>query len=353
MLRNDNNKLDLDVATMSFQQRATKGRKCRTIAEAEMDYKKEACFHAKSEVKQLQDAQRKNACNVLECMPVKKCRAKVGLHDGNGNFLFDEKLSVGINSRGNVSQALPVYQQRSIIDLDKYFNQLQADESPVKTIVIAEAEHNLQQYRNPTNWDGTPTGYTCFCKPKPKPCPKKNRCKKPDIFNADLGIGSDALQVKSDLAEAFRAESVQVQEYELANREKVLQITQKRIDEEEEAMRGGGGGGGAGRNVGMSLGGLEGRETPSVQDSGTQTMTQTRSVRDSGTQMETRSVQDSGTQMETPLDQIPIAGRRQRMTKADIAEAQRREMATYGRVLETQERINLRRTNKLPRDLRE
>ena len=319
MLRNDNNKLDLDVATMSYQEKKAKGRKCRTLAEAEMDYKKEACFHAKSQVAQLNNLHRKNACDVNECLPIKKCRAKVGLHDGNGNFLFDEKLSVGINSRGNVSQALPVYQQRSIIDLDKYLNQLQADQAPIKSMVIAEAEQNLQAYRNPTNWDGTPTGYTCFCPERPKPCPKKNPCKKPDPFNADIGIGSDALQVKSDLAEMYRAGSVEIQEYELANRERVLQFTQKRM---------GGGGGGAGNPVDVndlyddSLGGLEGRETPSVlgEDS-------------------TASATPATTRAVTPLDEIPVA-RRRRMTRAEMNQAESREVAEFGYSMNSQERAN-------------
>lgn len=339
MLRNDNNKLDLDsLTTMKYEPKQAKSRKCRTLNEAEMDYKKEACFHAKSQVEQLHDLERKNACKVQECMPVKKCRAKVGLHDGNGNFLFEEKLSVGQNSRGNVSQALPVYQQRSIIDLDKYFNQLQKDQQPIKTLVVAEAEANLALYRNPTNWDGTPTGYTCFCPPKPKPCPTKKKCKKPDPFNADIGIGSDALQVKSDLAEMYRAGSVKIQEYELANREKVLQFTQKRVE-------GGGGGGGGGVDMGdlydRELGGLTGRETPETAFGST-----------SPAETPMSSVLTS--RVATPLEQIPIAGqRRERMTKAQTQEAEQQEMATYGRSLTAMERVNFRRTGKLPRDLRE
>lgn len=327
MLRNDNNKLDLDVATMSYQEKKGQ-KKCRTLQEAEVDYKKESCFHAKSEIERLNDLHRKNACDINECLPVKKCRAKVGLHDGNGNYLFETEIAVGQNSRGNVSQALPVYQQRSIIDLDKYFNQLQADQKPIKTMVIAEAEQNLQQFRNPTNWDGTPTGYTCFCPERPKPCPTENPCKKADIFNADIGIGSDALQVKSDLAEMYRAGSVRIEEYELANRERVLKFTEKRL--------GGGGGGdprGDGRPVDtddlytQSLGGLEGRETPSVLGEETTA---------SATPMSSVAQTRSG----TPLDQIPVAGQRTRMTKAEMVQQEAREVAEFGYSMSSQERAN-------------
>lgn len=333
MLRNDNNKLDLDaLTTMKYEPKQAKGRKCRTLAEAEMDYKKEACFHAKSQVEQLHDLERKSACKVNECMPVKKCRAKVGLHDGNGNFLFEQQISIGQNSRGNVSQALPVYQQRSIIDLDKYFNQLQADQAPIKSIVIAEAEANLQLYRNPTNFDGTGTGYTCFCKPKPKPCPTKNPCKKPDPFNADIGIGSDAMQVKSDLGEAIRASSVTVAEYELANKEKMLKFYQS-----------GGGGGGAGRPEAVtaleralegysSLGGLTGRESP---DSVTDT-----TPRDTPQSSVFSSVRDSPPR----LEEIPVAREaRPRMRNVEIAQAEAEERERYGGAMTSQERGNFRR----------
>lgn len=346
MLRNDNNKLDLDVNEMMYANRAG-AKKCRTLEEARQQYKKESCFHAKSEVEQLQDLERKNACKVQECLPIKKCKAKVGLHDGNGNFLFETELSIGRNRAGNRADPLPVFQNRSIIDLDKYYNQLSQDQEPIQTIVTKIAEHDLALYRNPYNWDGTPTGYTCFCPEKPKPCPTPNPCKKADPFNADLGIGSDALQVKSDLAEDIRAGSVEpVMVGEVKKlKQKVRTLAKATKMAGEQAM--------LRQREAMELNARQTAQTQREADFQRRLETADKDDRRSVTSTQPTLRADD----HPDLDSIPVAREAQGSRAPRVSQAEKEaEARDFGRVLNPQERMAWRNSGKreqsLPPDVR-
>ncbi len=175
---------------------------------------KARCRDGVSELEQMRDLHRKNACAVHSCVPMKKCMAKVGMHDSNGNFLTQE--FIGTNTTPNLrvggNQIGYVYQEKSFADSDALFEALRNNDVN-HNVATKLAEHNSSLYGKDTTWDGQASGYFCVkCPPKSKPCPTAKPCKKADPFNAPIGLGSDVIEARENLRDTFNGRVFQSRE---------------------------------------------------------------------------------------------------------------------------------------------
>ena len=190
-----------------------KGKKCVRKEDEQRIIKKRSCDPNADAVKILDDMHRENACKVHSCVPLKKCMAKVGLHDSNGNYLTNELITANLtaNLRTGSNQIGYVYQEKSINDSNALAAALRANNPIAASVADKIARSNAELYGKPHAWDGSDQGYFCVkCPPKPKPCPR-NICKKADpLFNPEIGIGSDGLEAKRDLREINNAQNFQV-----------------------------------------------------------------------------------------------------------------------------------------------
>lgn len=173
--------------------------KCVSRREEYEKLRKASCDPNADEIKQLQDLQRKSACQVHYCVPTKTCMAKVGLHDANGNFLTQSLVSANLDTNMRINNQIGyVYQEKRLADTDALINALR-NQNPLTASVAQKIQiSNNELFGKPHAWDGTDTGHHCpqKCPEKPKPC-FKTKCKKADpLFNPGLGIGSDGLEAK-------------------------------------------------------------------------------------------------------------------------------------------------------------
>ena len=187
------------------------GKKCVTKTQEERKIRVGSCDVNADNARKLDDLHRQNACKEHSCVPIKKCMAKVGLHDSNGNFLTNELITANLDGNLRVNNQIGyVYQEKSITSSDSLANALRAGQPIAQSVATKIAQSNAELYGKPHAWDGSDHGYFCVkCPPKKKPCPK-NICKKADpLFNPEIGIGSDGLESKRDLLEANRAQNFQ------------------------------------------------------------------------------------------------------------------------------------------------
>ena len=158
---------------------------------------------AKSDYEIMNDFKRNNACQVYSCVPTKKCMAKVGQHDSNGNFLRQEYIGMNIKADMNVggNQIGYVYQEKTLVDPAELLQaRAENGDRKIHSIATLQALRNSEIYGSSTTWDGNHTGYFCVkCKPAPKPCSGPSVCKKSDPFNAPIGLGSDAIEARANL----------------------------------------------------------------------------------------------------------------------------------------------------------
>ncbi len=202
MLRVDNGSFLENSKNITYAK--TRENKCATKRQQVVQMERRACDPNADAVKLLDDFHRKNACSVHTCVPQKKCMAKVGLHDSNGNFLYSSLVGANLqaNLRTGGNQVGYVYQEKSINNADALADALRANNPVAAGIASKIAQSNAELYGKPNAWDGSDQGYFCVkCPPKPKPCPRVV-CKKADpLFNPTLGIGSDGLEAKQSLRE--------------------------------------------------------------------------------------------------------------------------------------------------------
>lgn len=202
MLRVDNGSFLENSKNITYAK--TRENKCATKRQQVVQMERRACDPNADAVKLLDDFHRKNACSVHTCVPQKKCMAKVGLHDSNGNFLYSSLVGANLqaNLRTGGNQVGYVYQEKSINNADALADALRANNPVAAGIASKIAQSNAELYGKPHAWDGSDHGYFCVkCPPKPKPCPRVV-CKKADpLFNPTLGIGSDGLEAKQSLRE--------------------------------------------------------------------------------------------------------------------------------------------------------
>lgn len=211
MLRVDNGSFLENSSKINYASRPAN--RCVSRRMEVQKIEKAACDKNADVVKQLDQFHRNNACQVHTCVPQKKCMAKVGLHDSNGNFLT--QALVGANMDANLrvggNQVGYVYQEKTINDSNALANALRAENPIAASIATRVAQSNAELYGKPHAWDGSDHGYFCVkgCPKQEKPCPR-DVCKKADpLFNPDLGIGSDGLEMKQSLranneAQVFR-----------------------------------------------------------------------------------------------------------------------------------------------------
>ncbi len=202
MLRVDNGSFLENSKNITYAK--TRENKCATKRQQVVQMERRACDPNADAVKLLDDFHRKNACSVHTCVPQKKCMAKVGLHDSNGNFLYSSLVGANLqaNLRTGGNQVGYVYQEKSINNTDALADALRNNNPVAAGIASKIAQSNAELYGKPHAWDGSDHGYFCVkCPPKPKPCPR-DVCKKADpLFNPTLGIGSDGLEAKQNLRE--------------------------------------------------------------------------------------------------------------------------------------------------------
>jgi len=174
----------------------TRSNKCKKEA------KRPPC-NAKSDYEIMNDFKRNNACQVYSCVPTKKCMAKVGQHDSNGNFLRKEYIGMNIKADMNVggNQIGYVYQEKTLVDPASLLQaRAENGDRKIHSIATLQALRNSEIYGSSTTWDGNHSGYFCVkCPPAPKPCPAPSKCKKADPFNSPIGLGSDAIEARANL----------------------------------------------------------------------------------------------------------------------------------------------------------
>ncbi len=211
MLRVDNGSFLENSSKINYASRPAN--RCVSRRMEVQKIEKAACDKNADVVKQLDQFHRNNACQVHTCVPQKKCMAKVGLHDSNGNFLTQALVGANVdaNLRVGGNQVGYVYQEKSINDSNALANALRAENPIAASVATRIAQSNAELYGKPHAWDGSDHGYFCVkgCPKQPKPCPR-DVCKKADpLFNPELGIGSDGLEMKQSLranneAQVFR-----------------------------------------------------------------------------------------------------------------------------------------------------
>ena len=162
----------------------------------------------------LQNQFKAQACNPLPpCFPMTTCKAKTStFHDGTDN-VSSQLIGLGVKGDGNMGHLYNSYRDVKIVDTDELVRQIRAGNEPVQSQVTKMAEYNAGMFGGAYHAvDGVGTGYSCYpCPPKKKPCPVE-KCKKPDpLNNPETGIGSDALESKSNLFDIFQASRVQPQ----------------------------------------------------------------------------------------------------------------------------------------------
>jgi hypothetical protein len=208
MLRVDNGSFLENSSNINYAKRPAN--KCVTRREEVRKIERAACDKNADAVKLLDQFHRDNACQVHTCVPQKKCMAKVGLHDSNGNFLTKELVGANLNANLRVggNQIGYVYQEKSINNVSALADALRANNPVAASVAQKIAQSNAELFGKPHAWDGSDHGYFCVddCPKQPKPCPR-NVCKKADpLFNPELGIGSDGLEAKQSLREANEAQ---------------------------------------------------------------------------------------------------------------------------------------------------
>ena len=207
MLRVDNGSFLENSSKINYASRPAN--KCVSRRAEVQKIEKAACDKNADAVKRLDQFHRDNACQVHTCVPQKKCMAKVGLHDSNGNYLYSSLVGANVdaNLRVGGNQIGYVYQEKSINNTDALASALRANNPVAASVATRIAQSNAELYGKPHAWDGSDHGYFCVddCPKQPKPCPR-DICKKADpLFNPELGIGSDGLEAKMNLREANEA----------------------------------------------------------------------------------------------------------------------------------------------------
>lgn len=213
MLRVDNGNVENHSSKIEYAKKNPSRCNPNDRREQYMKQIKSNCDPNADPIKALEQMHKDNSCKVHYCVPQKKCMAKVGLHDANGNFLTQSLVSANVDGNMRINNQIGyVYQERSLVDSDALLNALR-NNNPIGASVAQKIQaSNNELFGKPHAWDGTDTGYNCpvECPKKSKPCVRSN-CKKGDpLFHPEIGIGSDGLEAKRDLREINMGRNFQV-----------------------------------------------------------------------------------------------------------------------------------------------
>ena len=191
---------------------------------------------ADKDLKKLHEMRKGSSCHPHSCLPTKKVRAKRAI-TVNGEQLDHTMIGLKIAPGGQGTATIEninnqtgyVYQEKTIVDKDRYIEALRNNNVLEHNVVTKLAEYDYHLYGVPFHAiDGQPTGDVDInkCPRKARPCPPPFKCKKADpITNPVIGIGSDALENRQNLKEqiesgyaiqAIRADKNQKEELEKA-----------------------------------------------------------------------------------------------------------------------------------------
>ncbi len=206
MLRTDNGNVSAHSSNIIYKQ----GKKsCKS------EKSRPRCRDGQTELDVMNDFHRKNACAVYSCAVTKKCAAKVGMHDSNGNFLTKDMIGMNVKADMNIgsNQIGYVYQEKDVLDTSALMQKvLLGGDRELHSVATLLALRNSEQYGSATTWDGNHSGYFCVsCPPRAKPCPVVKKCKKADPFNAPVGLGSDVIEARGNLRDNHTGQSFQKQ----------------------------------------------------------------------------------------------------------------------------------------------
>lgn len=214
MLRVDNGNFEKHSGNVSYDFMKKPADKCKERREEYEKMRKAKCEPHKDDIEMLNDMHRRNACKVHYCVPTKKCMAKVGLHDANGNFLTQSLVSANLDTNMRINNQIGyVYQEKTLVDNDALINALRQQNPLGASVAQKIQQSNNELFGKPHAWDGTDMGYFCVpdCPKRPAPPCPLNKCKKPDpIFHPEVGIGSDGLEARRNLREINMGRNFQV-----------------------------------------------------------------------------------------------------------------------------------------------
>lgn len=195
-----------------------KGRLCPKNAEyvQDMYYGRRRATGADADLKKYHEIRKQSSCKPHTCLPVKQVKAKRAI-TVNGEQIDHTMIGLKVAPGGSGTATIEninnqtgyVYQEKTIVDKDRYIEALRNDNVLEHNIVTKMAEYDYHRYGVPFHpIDGAPTGDIDIvkCERKPRPCPPLFKCKKADpITNPILGIGSDALENRSNLKEQIES----------------------------------------------------------------------------------------------------------------------------------------------------
>lgn len=203
---------------------------------------------ADKDLKKLHEMRKGSSCKGHSCLPTKKVRAKRAI-TVNGEQLDHTMIGLKVAPSGSGTATIEninnqtgyVYQEKTIVDKDRYIEALRNNNVLEHNVVTKIAEYDYHRYGVPFHpIDGAPTGDVDFakCERKPRPCPPQFKCKKADpITNPVIGIGSDALENRENLKEqiesGYAIQAIRATENEKKRLEAVLAGQLKEVEKPE------------------------------------------------------------------------------------------------------------------------
>ena len=208
---------------------------------------------ADKDLKKLHEMRKGSSCHPHSCLPTKKVRAKRAI-TVNGEQLDHTMIGLKIAPGGQGTATIEninnqtgyVYQEKTIVDKDRYIEALRNNNVLEHNVVTKLAEYDYHLYGVPFHAiDGQPTGDVDInkCERKARPCPPPFKCKKADpITNPIIGIGSDALENRSNLKEqiesGYAIQAIRATENEKKRLEAVLAGKLKEVEKAEDFQEG-------------------------------------------------------------------------------------------------------------------
>ena len=171
---------------------------------------------ADKDLKKLHEMRKGSSCHPHNCLPTKKVKAKRAI-TVNGEQIDHTMIGLKVAPGGQGTATIEninnqtgyVYQEKTIVDKDRYIEALRNNNVLEHNVVTKLAEYDYHLYGVPFHAiDGQPTGDVDInkCPKIVRPCPEPFKCKKADpITNPIIGIGSDALENRSNLKEQIES----------------------------------------------------------------------------------------------------------------------------------------------------
>ena len=208
---------------------------------------------ADKDLKKLHEMRKGSSCHPHSCLPTKKVKAKRAI-TVNGEQIDHTMIGLKVAPGGQGTATIEninnqtgyVYQEKTIVDKDRYIEALRNNNVLEHNVVTKLAEYDYHLYGVPFHAiDGQPTGDVDInkCPRKAKPCPPQFKCKKADpITNPVIGIGSDALENRENLKEqiesGYAIQAIRADKNQKAELEKALAGKLKEVEKPEDFQEG-------------------------------------------------------------------------------------------------------------------